>query len=153
MNKLAKLIAILKKQKLTLAIAESCSGGYASDLLTQKAGSSKVFKGGLVVYSLEAKNEFFRIPFSILKKTQGVSKEIAATLAIKVRKKLDSDIGSSIVGFAGPVAPKGKKGTVLIAISDKASTVLIETIIKGKREVVRKKASQLLIELLYTKLR
>ena len=153
MDKSDKLVACLKRKKLTLAVAESCSGGYTSYLLTKTPGSSKIFKGGAIVYSLEAKNEFFKIPSSILKKTQGVSKEIAASLAIKVRAKLKADIGSSIVGFAGPSAPKGKKGSVFIAISDKDATILIETIIKGKRETVRKKSSQLLIELLYTKLR
>ena len=128
-KKLKKLIDTLKEKKQTLALAESCSGGYASYLLTKIPGVSEVFMGSVVVYSLEAKNKLFNIPSSLLEKTQGVSKEVALKLATEVRKKLNANIGASIVGFAGP---KTKK-----------------IIIKGTRDVVRKKASAHLIELIY----
>jgi len=116
-----KLIATLKKDKLSLALAESVSAGYASFCLTKVPGSSKVFKGGLVVYSLDTKNILFKIPQSTLKKTQGVSKDIALKLAEKVKKKLKADIGAAVVGFAGPSTKKGVKvGTSFIAVSYKA---------------------------------
>ncbi len=111
---LKKLITALGKRKKSLALAESCSGGYASYLLTKTPGASAVFKGAVITYSLEAKNKFFKVPYPLLKKTQGVSKEVALKLAKEVRKKFNADIGASIVGFAGPersrrAGPKAKK--------------------------------------------
>ncbi len=153
MKKLNRLLNLLKKRKLTLATAESASGGYVSYLLTKIPQSSKIFKGGLIVYSLDSKHSFFKLPLAYLKKTQGVSKEIAATLAIKVRKKLQADIGLSIVGFAGPNAPKEKKGLLFIAISDEDSTLSFKVQIKGTRDLLRRKVSILLLELLYLKLK
>jgi len=153
MKKLEKLIVALEERKLTIATAESCSGGYACYLLTKIPGSSKIFKGGVVVYSLETKNKFFNIPYPLLKKTQGVSEEIALILAKKVRKKFAADIGSSIVGFAGPKAKRGvEAGTVFVGIADKQGAITKKVIIKGNRDMVRKKASYLLINLIYKRL-
>lgn len=149
MNSLDKLIALLKKKKMTIAVAESCSGGYLSYLLTKIPGSSQAFKGGFIPYSLEAKNKFFKIPLSLLKETQGVSKEIAILLAKKVRGLLKTDIGASLVGFAGPETKRGIKiGTVYIAVTDKTKTIVRKVTLKGNRDTVRKKASLLLIDLL-----
>lgn len=150
MSKLEKLITSLAKKRLTLAVAESCSGGYASFLLTKTPGSSKVFKGGVITYSLDTKERLLKIPPSLLKKTQGVSKEVAASLAKGVKKKFNSSIGASIVGFAGPRAKKGvKAGTIFIAIDYKGKLMIEESLIKGNRDIVRRKASLLLINLLY----
>jgi len=145
-----KLIVALKEKGQTLALAESCSGGYASYLLTKIPGASEVFKGAVVVYSLDTKNKFFNIPSSLLEKTQGVSKEVALKLATRVRKKFNSDIGSSIVGFAGPRVKKGiKVGTIFIAYSSKNKQKTKRIVIKGSRDIVRKKASTHLIDLVY----
>ncbi len=147
---LKKLITALGKRKKSLALAESCSGGYASYLLTKTPGASAVFKGAVITYSLEAKNKFFKVPYPLLKKTQGVSKEVALKLAKEVRKKFNADIGASIVGFAGPKAKKEEKvGTIFIAFSSKEKEEVKKVIIKGSRDFVRKKASTRLIELIY----
>lgn len=153
MAKLENLIRLLKAKKITIAAAESCSGGYLSYLLTKLPGSSKIFKGSIVVYSLEAKNKFFKIPFSLLKKTQGVSKEIAALLARGVKKSFEVDIGLSIVGFAGPGTKQVvKQGTVFFAVADKNGVIVKKAIIKGSRDYIRKQASFLVIDLLYKRL-
>lgn len=150
MNSAKKLIATLAKNKLSLALAESSSGGYASFSLTKTPGSSKVFKGGVIVYSLEAKNILLNIPVATLKKTQGVSKNIAISLAKKVRKKLKADIGGSLVGFAGPTTKKGiKVGTTFIAVNNKKTTLIKKLILKGNRNQVRKKSAEALIKLIY----
>lgn len=150
MNTLKNLIAILKNKKESLAVAESCSGGYLSYLLTKISGSSKVFKGGIVVYSLEAKNKFFKIPYPLLKKTQGVSSKVASLLAKRVKKVFKSDVGVSLVGFAGPESKKGvKAGTVFMAVADKNGVISKKIVVKGNRDIVRKKASLYLIGLLY----
>jgi nicotinamide-nucleotide amidase len=149
MRSLANLISILKTKNLTVATAESCSSGYLSYLLTKTAGSSKVFKGGIIVYSLEAKNKFFKIPYPLLRKTQGVSSEISKTLALGARKIFKTDIGASILGFAGP---EGKKvGLVYIAVANKTGVICKKMVIKGSRDTVRKKTSFLAIKLIYNK--
>lgn len=151
---LKKLITTLKQRKKTIALAESCSGGYASYLLTKIPGASAVFKGAIVTYSLEAKNKFFKVPAALLKKTQGVSKEVALKLATGARKKFNADIGASIVGFAGPsttlrASKKEKTGTIFIAFSSKEKEQVKKVIIKGGRDTIRKKASTRLIELIH----
>jgi len=149
-KKLKELIISLEEKGLTLALAESCSGGYASYLLTKISGSSKVFKGASIVYSLSSKTKLFNIASSLLEETQGVSKEVALKLATGVRKKFNSDIGASIVGFAGPGAKtKSQLGTTFIALASKNKQKIKKIIIKGDRDTVRKKVSAELINLLY----
>jgi len=143
-----KLITTLRKKSLSVALAESATGGFASYLFTKTAGASKVFKGGVVLYSLESKHKLFKIPLARLKRNQGVSKEIAATLAQRIRKKFNSSFGGAIVGFAGPGA---KAGAVILSLSDKEKVISIETLIKGNRDRGRKRASQLLLELIYSR--
>ena len=146
MTKLKKLFNTLKKRKKTLAVCESITGGYVSFLLTKNPGASQIFQLGLVAYSLKSKNKFFKIPKEELEETQGVSQNIAKILAEKVRKFLNSDIGASIVGFAGPKAKKGMKGVVFMGFSDKNKTVTKKTKFKGSRDSIRKKASSAFID-------
>jgi len=141
-----KLIRSLKKKKLSLALAESCTAGYASYLVTKTAGSSKVFKGGVIVYSLESKNKFFKIPLSTLKKTQGVSEKTALALARGVRKLLNADIGGSVVGFAGPTDKK--TGLCFIAVCNSKKSISKKLSLKGSRDNIRKKAGLSLLSLI-----
>lgn len=154
MTKLEKTITVLKEKNLSIALAESCSGGYASYLLTKIPGSSKIFKGSIVVYSLEIKSKLFGIPESELKKTQGVSKETAVVLAKKVRHKFKSSLGASIVGFAGPNAKKGVKvGTIYISLCDGHSIINKKYLLKGPRNIIQKKSGNKLIDLIYEKIK
>jgi len=139
------LIHTLKTKKLTLATAESCTAGYVSYLITKTPGASKVFKGGLIVYSLESKTKFFGIPPTSLNKNQGVSKEVALTLAKKVKSLFRAEFGASVVGFAGPGT---KAGTVYIAVSTPKNDVSKKLILKGNRDQVRKGASHRLLRML-----
>ena len=149
MKNLEKLIRALKKKKLTIAVAESCSGGYLAYLLTKIPGSSKVFKGSVVVYSLDTKNILLGISKSKLKKSQGVSEEISLKLAKAVAKKLNSDLGAAIVGFAGPKAKPGiKPGTVYLAAVYQRRSLSKKAVIKGNRDTVRKKASRMTLNLI-----
>lgn len=154
MRKEKNLILELRKKKLSLAIAESCTGGYLSYLLTKTPGSSKVFKGGVIVYSLSAKHKLLKIPLSKLKKTQGVSEEISLLLAKNVKIALDADIGAAIAGFAGPGAKKGMKaGTVFFGISDKNGSQVKKIIFTGDRDTVRKKAGRFMLKLLHRRIK
>lgn len=145
-----KLIAALKEKHLTLALVESVTAGYVCYLVTTVAGASAVFKGGLVAYSLDAKHNFFKIGRQHLKKTQAVSADIALILAKKIRRLMKADIGGSVVGFAGPTAKKAiAVGTIYYAVATAKGAVVKKDIIEGGRDAVRKKASRLLIDLLY----
>lgn len=145
-----KLIKILTKKKLTISCAESASSGYLSYLLTKTPGSSQVFKGGIICYSLESKNKFFKIPTYLLKKSQGVSRQISYLLAKQVKNILATNIGLSIVGFAGP--NDKKTGLFFCGISHKNTTIVKKIQLNGNRNQIRKKASEMLIELLLTTL-
>lgn len=150
MNTADKLISLLRTKKLSVAVAESCSGGYTSFLLTRIPGSSQVFKGGVVVYSTQAKHKLLKIPVPLLKESQGVSEDIALLLAENVRKLFASQVGAGLVGFAGPATKKGvKTGTVFMAVSFKRKTYSQKLILKGNRDAVRRKASRALIEMVY----
>ncbi|MCF7916851.1 MAG: CinA family protein [Candidatus Omnitrophica bacterium] len=149
-----KIFKTLTNKNLTLAAVESVTAGYLSYLLTKTPGSSNTFKGSFIVYALNTKNKLFKIPQVLLKKTEGVSPEIAAYLANSVRQKLNSDLGISIVGFAGPTAKKGKKvGTTFLAISNKEEIVVTSAVIDGNRDQIRKKAAKLAAEILYKHLK
>ncbi len=140
----------LKERKVTVSVAESCTAGYVSYLLTKLPGSSEIFKGAFIVYSLESKNRFFGIPSSLLNKTDGVSRKICIMLAKKIKKHFNTDIGLAVVGFAGPKAKKGiKVGTIYIAVSYKNKCFIKKLSLKGKRDTIRKTASRKLIGLLY----
>ncbi len=149
MAKLKNLIFYLRIKKLTISSAESVSGGYLSYLLTKTPGSSKVFKGGLIVYSPESKNKLLHIPMPLLNKTQGVSEDISILLAKKTKQFFKTDLSVSLVGFASSPARKGiKAGTVFMAVADNKGAIAKKIIIDGNRDYVRKKASISAIELI-----
>ena len=146
-NKVTKLLI---SKGLSLAMAESCTAGYLSYLLTQTPGSSKVFRGAIVCYSLDSKHYFFKIPKTLLKSSQGVSKKVSGLLAIRVQKLFKSDVAVAIVGFCGPQAKKGVKvGTSYISIAYKKKVISKKEILPGSRKQVRLKASQKALKLLY----
>ncbi len=152
MKKLKTLVNLLKKRKKTIAVAESMSGGYLSYLLTKIPGSSNFFRLGVVAYSLQAKHKLFNIPYTILNPTQGVSEKIAKILAKKIKGILGTDLGASIVGFAGPKAKKGMRGVVYLSLAKHRKIVTKRERISGSREEVRKKASYALIEFILNNL-
>ncbi|MBI3502952.1 MAG: competence/damage-inducible protein A [Bacteroidetes bacterium] len=117
---LEKIIGeILRKKKKTLAVAESCTGGFIGHLITSVSGSSDYFKGGIIAYSNEVKIIELGVNKKTLKEKGAVSKEIAEQMAQGVRKKLNADFGISTTGIAGPTGGTKKKpvGTVWIAVS------------------------------------
>jgi nicotinamide-nucleotide amidase len=148
------IVEIFKKRKLSIAVVESCTAGYFSYLITKTPGSSQIFKGSIIAYSPQIKKKFFQISELSLKKSKGVSEEISLILAKKIRRLFNADVGVSIVGFAGPKSRKGVKvGTVFISIVDKNGAETRKIYIKGSRDVVRKKSSLFLINLLIKKFR
>ena len=134
----------LMEKRLTLAVAESCTGGLLSNTLTDVPGSSKWFKGGVVAYTNEVKKRILGVNTATLKKYGAVSKETALELAKNVRKKLNSGIGVSVTGLAGPGGGTKKTpvGTIFIGAYNGKETLVKELRLKGSRVAIKKKAGQ-----------
>jgi CDP-diacylglycerol--glycerol-3-phosphate 3-phosphatidyltransferase len=92
----------LEEAGLTLATAESCTGGLISSWLTARPGSSAFFKGGVVAYSDEVKQSVVGVPADVIRAQGAVSAEVAQALAEGVRSRLQADFGLSATGIAGP---------------------------------------------------
>lgn len=116
---------ILKAKRLTVSIAESCTGGLVGHLLTAVPGSSGYFLGGIVSYSNQAKIDLLGVQADTLKKKGAVSDEIVREMAEGIRKRLHSDMGISLSGIAGPDGGSKEKpvGTVYIALASAGETV------------------------------
>lgn len=116
---------ILRERKQSIAIAESCTGGYVSSLFTAIAGSSDIFKGSVVPYNNDAKHELLKVDKDVFEKHGAVSKECVIALAENVRIKFHSDYSVAISGVAGPGggSPDKPVGFVWIAVSDGKKTL------------------------------
>ncbi len=133
------VIKQLRKSGKTLAVAESLTGGGLGAALTEVAGSSEVFLGGITTYSDASKVKLLEIPKRLISKHTAVSEEVAKAMAESVRKIFKSDFAISTTGVAGPGKAYGKSaGSVWLAISTKKEVIAIELSIAGDRATVRK---------------
>ena len=139
---LAELMKSLKEKKLTITAAESLTGGMFQQELTSIAGASSVFKGGIVCYSNEVKQHVLQVKPETLEKHGAVSAQCAKELAENAARLLESDIGISFTGVAGPDDLEGKPvGTVYIGIAIKGRPTRVEKMtLAGTREANRNRA-------------
>ena len=116
--------ALLTEKKLTLAVAESCTGGLITDRLTDIPGSSVFLERGIVTYSNAAKIELLGLPEAIIRDFGAVSEETARLMAEGVRRLAATDLGLSVTGIAGPGGGSELKpvGTVFIALASRTGT-------------------------------
>ena len=128
MNLNQKIVSLLKKKKLKLAVAESCTGGMLSSAITSVSGSSKVFTMGLVTYSNQAKTSILKIPNQIIKKNGAVSVQCCLAMVNNLSKISKAKICISITGIAGPKGGSKQKPVGLVYIGLKI----------GKRVIVNK---------------
>lgn len=132
----------LMKENMTLACAESCTGGLISKKITEHPGVSRLYKGGIICYTNFAKEKLLQIDPNILDAHGAVSAEVAEQLALNVRKLLDTDWGLSVTGLAGPDPVEGKPvGLVYIGISNKQSTEVIQLNLAGTRTLIQTSAA------------
>ena len=118
--------SLLQAEGLTLATAESCTGGYLSKMMSELPGSSAFFWGGAVTYSNEAKNKLIKVQDNTISKYGAVSEETAREMAAGIQRVSGSDIAVAITGIAGPEGGSDLKpvGLVYIAyLSDKGEKV------------------------------
>ncbi len=130
----------LKASNLTLAVAESCTGGLIGHTITNKGGSSAYFKGGIIAYNNDVKRDLLGVKAATLKNFGAVSKETAREMAEGIRLRLKADIGISVTGIAGPGGGSIKKpvGLVYIAISKRGKVKVIKEVFSGTRLTVKK---------------
>jgi PncC family amidohydrolase len=124
--RMAPLQKALIRRKMTVAVAESCTGGLLGALLTSHGGSSAFFKGGAEVYSDEAKTIFADVPPQLIASHGAVSSVVGGALARGARTRLGAKVGLGITGIAGPggATPGKPIGLTYVAIdSDKHSAV------------------------------
>jgi len=114
----------LRKNNLTVATAESCTGGLLAHLLTNISGSSEYFERGVITYSNKSKMELLGIPQETIKEYGAVSKQTAKAMAIGIKEQANVDIGISTTGIAGPTGGTKEKpvGLVYIGIATSRKT-------------------------------
>jgi len=141
---------MLAKQRKTLAIAESCTGGLITSRITDVSGSSKYFKTGVITYSDKAKVDLAGVSKEKLKDCGAVSKEVALEMASGIRRLSKSDIGMGVTGIAGPTgATKGKPvGLVYVAIATKKGKFVQLCRFTGNRREIKLQSSTAALDLL-----
>lgn len=114
------VVRLLTEKRLTVATAESCTGGLLAKRITDIPGSSAVFHMGVVTYANEIKTKLLGVPEEILKQYGAVSPQTARRMAVGVRERSGSDFGIGITGIAGPGGgtPEKPVGLVYLALSD-----------------------------------
>jgi nicotinamide-nucleotide amidase len=141
---------LLLKENLSLAVAESCTGGLIAHRLTAVPGISKVFKLGVVSYSNDSKTEVLGVPAIDIEKNGAVSEIVALRMAEGVRKKARSNLGISVTGISGPDGGTAEKpvGLIWIGLADEETVFTKSFQFVGTREVIQFKASQAVLDVL-----
>ena len=140
----------LKMKELTLATAESATGGFLSHIITNIPGSSKNFLGGVVCYSAEAKNIFLDVDYDVINSFGAISVETTEALLNGVRNKLGSDMAVAITGVLGTKMEGKPSGLVYIGIGSRICNNVFDFQFTGSRISIKKqtirKTLQLLLE-------
>jgi nicotinamide-nucleotide amidase len=142
----------LRSLSKTLAVAESCTGGLLASRFTDIAGASKVFKGGVVCYSNEVKENLLGIPSSLLSQHGAVSAECAVAMATAVAELMESDYALAITGYAGPEGGREPAGTVYIGYHAPLGVWSRKCVLPGNRTAVKERAAISALDFLRLKL-
>ena len=145
-----KIVSLLLKKGLTLAVAESCTGGLISHKLTTIPGVSEVFREGIICYSNTSKVKRLGIKQSILEKYGAVSYEVCRLMAKNITKSEKTDAGISVTGIAGTSGGSREKptGLVYIGINIKGRVTVYKYNFKGNRKYIQQKSAIMALELL-----
>jgi nicotinamide-nucleotide amidase len=141
---------LLQMRSMTLAVAESCTGGLLAERITSLSGSSRYFLGGAVVYSNALKTQFANVPKALINQHGAVSREGAASMAEGIRKRCLSSYGIGITGVAGPSGGTEQKpvGLVYIGLAGEEGTQVVERNFLGDRKRIRQFATQQALEMI-----
>ena len=127
-KEIKKIINLLKNKKITLSVAESCTGGMFAQLLTSVSGSSKIFKFGIITYSNQSKVKYLKIPSKLIKRHGAVSRQCCEAMVNNLSKISNAKLNIAITGIAGPKGGSKLKPVGLVYIGIK----------KGNRSEINK---------------
>jgi PncC family amidohydrolase len=141
---------ISRAKNVTISLAESCTGGLASDRITDVPGSSGYFLGAVVCYSDRSKIELLQVKEGTIAYQGAVSEQCALEMAAGVRNRFHSSIGVSVTGIAGPGGERPGKpiGLVYFAVDDGENIWTERMVFEGDRMTVKRSAAEYLIELI-----
>lgn len=147
----AVLGRLLAKKKLSIAVAESCTGGRLAQIITAIPGSSQYFKGGVVTYATQSKTDVLGVPTQVIEEHSVVSAQVAEEMAARVRQKFDADIAISTTGNAGPAKgdSDAEVGTVYIGFATAEKIYSEEFDLGQPREKVIERAVNKALEHIY----
>jgi nicotinamide-nucleotide amidase len=141
---------MLRERGLTLSVAESCTSGIIGMQITRVPGSSDYFRGGILCYSNEAKENLCGVPAETLASRGAVSAEVAEALARGVRRALASSVGLAVTGIAGPGGGSETKpvGLIYVGLADGETATHVSRILPGDREAIRERTAQIALSYL-----
>ncbi|MBU1299309.1 MAG: competence/damage-inducible protein A [Bacteroidetes bacterium] len=141
---------LLSERNLTIAVAESCTGGLIANRITNVPGSSKYFERGIVTYSNRSKTDLLGVPENLIIKHGAVSEEVAKAMAAGIREISKTDIGISTTGIAGPTGatPDKPLGLVWIGYADLKNLITKKFLFGDDRVRVKIRSSQAAMELI-----
>jgi len=149
----SSLIKKLQENNLTIAVAESLTGGLVAASLTEIPGASKVFKGSITAYADEIKQNILNVKDETITNFTSISEQVALEMAINVRKIMKSDIGISTTGVAGPEKSAGfAPGLVFVAISIGDHNMCQKLEITGDRSKIRNQTVHEILQLTLSRL-
>ena len=143
------ILTDLKMKELTLATAESATGGFLSHIITNIPGSSKYFLGGVVCYSAEAKNVLLDVDFDVINSFGAISIETTVALLNGVRNKLGSDLAVAITGVLGTQMEGKPTGLVYIGIGSRICNNVFDFQFTGSRLSIKKQTIRKALQLLF----
>lgn len=145
---------LLRENKLTLAIAESCTGGQIADSVTNILGSSDYFLGGMVTYSNKAKVQLLDVSENDLERYGAVSKQVALQMARAAASRFGADIGISTTGIAGPGGGTEEKpvGTVWVGFWSKDDHFAVKALFTNDRLINKERSSAVALEIIRRKI-
>lgn len=150
-NLVNKLSDELKKHQVTIATAESCTGGLVAHTLTNISGSSQYFDQGVITYSNKAKVDLLGVPDELIKKVGAVSKEVVEAMAQGIRQRASVDYGLATTGIAGPTGGTKEKpvGLVYTAVAAENLVLVKRFLFSGDRLTIKEQTCRALLGLLY----
>jgi PncC family amidohydrolase len=143
LKKSKKIVNLLKRKKLKISFAESCTGGLLSSSITSVSGSSKIFILGLIAYSNQSKIKVLKVSKKIIRKYGSVSEHVCRAMVKNVSKIAKTDISVSITGIAGPSGGTRKKpvGLVYIGVKKGRKIKVVKYLFKNKERSYIQKAT------------
>jgi nicotinamide-nucleotide amidase len=143
------VLGLCRALGLTLATAESCTGGLVASRLTSVPGASDVFLGGVVAYADDVKRDALGVPRDVLREHGAVSAEAAAAMAHGVRERLSADVGLAVTGIAGPGGgtPEKPVGLVFVHVETPEGGRGVDFSYPGDRESIRRRAAAAVLHL------